>query len=198
MVRKTYAPVPFTRLKPGTAFHAPAPVLPERVSLDSPAVEIMTDLKKVCAVVIRPDESVDEAHRRMIQRGVRSLLVLDHERKVAGLITATDILGEKPMRVVAQRGCRRDEVVVSDIMTPRERLEVMDMDDVRSARVGNIVATLEASGRQHAMAVERDPDGKETLRGLFSATQIARQLGTAVQPLETARTFAEIGSLLAC
>lgn len=198
MVRTTYAPVPFTRLKPGTAFHSPTQALPERVSLEHPAIEVMTDLKKVSAVVIRPDDSVDEAHRTMVQRGVRSLLVLDHDRKVAGLITARDILGEKPVRVVAQRGCRRDEVLVSDIMTPRERLEVMDMDDVRSARVGNIVATLKACRRQHAMAVERDPGGKETLRGLFSTTQIARQLGTAVQTPETAQTFAEIESLLTC
>lgn len=117
MVRATYAPVPFTLLKPGTAFHGPTQALPERVGLEHPAIDVMTDLKKVSAVVIRPDDRVDEAQQRMVQRGVRSLLVLDHDRKVAGLITATDILGEKPMKVIAQRGCRRDEVLVSDIMT---------------------------------------------------------------------------------
>lgn len=196
MVRTRHAPVPFTLLKPGTAFHSPVQTLPEHVSLESPAIEVMTDLKQVSAVVIRPDDTVDEAGKRMIQRGVRSLLVLDHDRKVAGLVTATDILGEKPMKVIAQRGCRRDEILVSDIMTPQERLEVMDMDDVRTARVGNIVATLQASGRQHAMAVDHDAEGRVKLRGLFSVTQIARQLGMAIQTLETARTFAEIESLL--
>ncbi|MBI3044943.1 MAG: CBS domain-containing protein [Betaproteobacteria bacterium] len=197
MARTTYAPVPFALLKPGTAFHSPAQKLPEQVSLESPAADVMTDLKQVGAVVIRPDDTVDEAQRRMIQRGVRSLLVLGHDRKVTGLVTATDILGEKPMKVIAQRACTRDEILVSDIMTPQGRLEVMDMDNVRTAKVGNIVATLQASGRQHAMVVDRDPEGRETLRGLFSSTQIARQLGMAIQTLETARTFAEIESLLA-
>jgi hypothetical protein len=133
----------------------------------------------------------------MIQRGVRLLLVLDPDRRVVGLLTATDILGEKPMKVVAERGCRHGDIVVSDIMTPQERLEVLDMADVAGARVGHIVATLTASGRQHAMAVDRDARGMETVRGLFSATQIARQLGAAVPTMERARTFAEIKSALA-
>jgi CBS-domain-containing membrane protein len=161
-------------------------------------MDVMTDFKQVSAVVIRPGDTVDEAHARMVQRGVRLLLVLDDERRVAGLITATDILGEKPMRLVAQTGCRREELRVSDIMTPQERLEVLDLEDVRSARVGHIVATLAASGRQHAMVVDRDGQGREMVRGLFSTTQIARQLGTPISTVERMRTFAEIESVLAC
>jgi CBS-domain-containing membrane protein len=192
-----YPPLPAKLLRPGTSFFSPLQVLPERVGLEHPARAVMTDLKQVSAVVIRPDDTVDEAHRRMIQRGVRLLLVLDPDRRVVGLLTATDILGEKPMKVVAERGCRHGDIVVSDIMTPQERLEVLDMADVATARVGHIVATLTASGRQHAMAVDRDARGMETVRGLFSATQIARQLGAAVPTMERARTFAEIKSALA-
>jgi CBS-domain-containing membrane protein len=196
MVRGIYPPLPAKLLRPGASFFSPMQVLPERVSLEHPASEVMTDLKQVSAVVIRPDDTVDEAHKQMIQRGVRLLLVLDPERRVVGLLTATDILGEKPMKVVAERGCRHGDILVSDIMTPQERLEVLDMADVASARVGHIVATLTAAGRQHAMAVDRDARGMETVRGLFSATQIARQLGAAVPTVERARTFAEIRSAL--
>ena len=197
MVRGMYPPLPAKLLRPGASFFSPMQVLPERVGLEHPASAVMTDLKQVSAVVIRPDDTVDEAHRRMIQRGVRLLLVLDPDRRVVGLLTATDILGEKPMKAVAERGCRHGDIVVSDIMTPQERLEVLDMADVAGARVGHIVATLTASGRQHAMAVDRDARGMETVRGLFSATQIARQLGAAVPTMERARTFAEIKSALA-
>lgn len=196
MVRTAYTPLSASLLRPGTGFCSPAQALPERVGLDDSALDVMTDLTRVSAVVIRPIDSVAEAHQRMIQRGVRLLLVLDHDRKVTGLITATDILGEKPMRVIAQRGCKREEILVSDIMTPEGRLEVLDMDQVRGAKVGHIVATLKASGRQHAMAVERGPHGQATLRGLFSSTRIARQLGVAIQTPEVVRTFSEIKSLL--
>ena len=195
MVRNAYSPLPSSLMQPGTGFWSPTQTLPERVSLEHPALDVMTDLKHVSAV-IRPADSLDEALQRMTQRGVRSLLVLDHERTVAGLITATDILGEKPMKVIAQRGCTREDTLVSDIMTPLGCLDVLDMGTVCSAKVGHIVATLKASGRQHAMAVERDPHGKVMLRGLFSATQIARQLGVAIQTTDVVRTFSEIESLL--
>ncbi len=64
----------------------------------------MTDFNSVTAVIILPGDTLDEAHRRMIQRGVRLLLVVDQNRSVLGLITATDILGEKPVQVAVQRG----------------------------------------------------------------------------------------------
>ena len=59
-----------------------------------------------------------------------------------------------------------------------------------------VVETLRQSGRQHALVT--DPDG--CIRGIFSATQIARQLGVdpqSVNPAEIAQTFAEIETLLA-
>ncbi len=50
-------------------------------------------------VIILAGDSVDEAHRRMIQSGVRLLLVVDQDRKAHGVITAND--------VVVKNRCRR-------------------------------------------------------------------------------------------
>jgi len=193
---KTYPALPLSTLLPGTGFAEPALALPERISLDDTALSVMTDLERISAVLIRPDDSIDEANRRMIQRGVRLLLVVDHARAVAGLITANDILGEKPLQVINQRGGRRQDIVVRDIMTPQHQLEVLDMRDVRGARVGHIVATLKETVRQHAVVVDLDAGGRQRLRGLFSLTQIARQLGIALQTTEVARTFSEIEASL--
>jgi CBS-domain-containing membrane protein len=157
----------------------------------------MTDLRSVTAVIILSGDSVDEAHARMIQRGVRLLLVVDQNRQVVGVITASDILSEKPMQVIAQRGIRRHELLVRDVMTPQNRLEVLDMSDVRTAKVGHVVATLKQSGRQHALVVENTPSARQCVRGLFSATQIARQLGVAIPTSEIALTFSEIEAQLA-
>ena len=194
---RSYAALDSVSLQAGSGFCQPAQSLPQRVSLDDSAVSVMTDLKLVSAVIIRPSDGVDEANQRMIQRGVRLLLVVDENRMVAGIITATDILGEKPLQVITGRGGRREDVLVRDIMTPQHRLEVLRMDEVRSAKVGHLVATLKKSGRQHAVAVDVDRDGRQTVRGLFSATQIARQLGVAIQTSEVAQTFSEIEAQLA-
>ena len=194
---RNYALLNSSLLQPGSGFCQPTQSMPQRVELEADAQAVMTDFKQVSAVLIRPSDGIDEANRRMIQRGVRLLLVADEDRKVAGIITATDILGEKPLQVIAERGGRRGDVVVRDIMTPQHRLEVLHMEDVRRAKVGHVVATLQKSGRQHAIVVEVDRNGLQTVRGLFSVTQIARQLGIAIQPSEVARTFSEIEALLA-
>jgi len=184
-------------LQAGVGYAQPTQAVPEKATLDDAAVNVMTDLTRVTAIIILPGDTVDEAHRRMFQRGVRLLLVVDQDRRVVGLITATDILGEKPVMTASQRGLRREEVLVRDIMTPQERLQVLGMADVRGAKVGHIVSTLQKSGRQHAMVVDHDAKGRQTVRGLFSATQIARQLGVTIQTSEIARTFSEIEATLA-
>src|SRR5260221_13684785 len=69
---------------------------PNRVTLDSPAIEVMTDLAQVAAVTIDRSASLMEANAYMIARGVRSLFVASPEGHVDGLITTTDTLSERP------------------------------------------------------------------------------------------------------
>jgi len=196
-MQRNYAVLNSSLLQAESRFCEPSQALPQRVGFDDTAVSVMTDLERVSAVLIRPSDSIDEANRRMIQRGVRLLLVVDENRKVLGIVTATDILSEKPLRLIAERGCRRQDIEVRDVMTPQRWLEVLSMSDVRTAKVGHVVATLKKAGRQHAVVVETDRSGKQTVRGLFSATQIARQLGVTIHTSEIARTFSEIEALLA-
>jgi CBS-domain-containing membrane protein len=193
---RNYLPLSAAMLQAGVSYAQPTQPLPERATLDDAATSVMTDLARVTAVIILPGDSADEAHRRMVQRGVRLLLVVNQDRRVVGLVTATDILGEKPVMAASQRAIRREEVLVKDIMTPQDRLEVLSMSDVRASKVGHIVSTLQRAGRQHAMVVDTDAKGRQMVRGLFSATQIARQLGVMIPTSEVARTFSEIEATL--
>ena len=193
---RDYTPLEFSLLKAGSGYAQPSQIVPDRVTLEDSALLVMTDLRSNTAVIILSGDTVEEAHRRMIQRGVRLLLVVDQNRRVVGVVTASDILGEKPMQAVAQRGVTREELLVRDIMTAQERLEVLDFEAVRTAKVGHIVATLRRAGRQHAVVVEPDGPTRHTVRGLFSATQIARQLGVAIPTSEVALTFSEIEAQL--
>jgi CBS domain-containing protein len=193
MVRAHYSPLPQTRLAADAGFHSQDPTTSIRVRADSPAVEVMTDLRRVSAATISVDTPINQANQAMMHRGVRSLIVTDGQR-VLGIVTATDVLGEKPMQVVLHRGIRHAEIVVRDIMTPADRLDVIELDDVLHAEVGHVVASLKQSGRQHALVVDSDDAGRQMIRGIFSATQIARQLGIVLHTPEVARTFAEIGA----
>lgn len=166
------------------------------VTLDSPALDVMTDLSKVAAATIEPSAPLLAANEYMVARAVRSLFVTAPDGRVLGLVTTTDILGERPVRAGHAKGVPRNEVVVADVMTPIDSIVAMRIEDVRGAKVGHIVASLKQAGRHHELVAETDANGNAQIRGIFSASQIARQLGVPLQITELARTFAEIEEAL--
>ena len=194
-MNETYAPLTAHRMDAGTTF-----VLPQRdfeaATLNDPAIRVMTDFRHVRALTVPPGVSMDTAYQRMRVNGVRLLLVVDEANRIVGLITSADIEGERPMQLMQERSIRRDELLVADMMTPRERLEVIETRDLEHARVGHVASSLRAMGRQHAMVVERDGEGRQSVRGLFSATQLGRQLGDTIQTTTFARSFAEVEEAL--
>lgn len=187
-----YTPLRVHSMHPGISFHQPRPADAKRVRAEDAAIKVMTDFVSVRALTVTAGASADYALQRMKTNRVRLLLVVDPENAVLGLITATDLQGEKPVQLVTERGIRRDELLVADVMTPAERLEVLDLVEIGNARVGHVHATLKAIGRQHALVVDRDAKGRQCLRGLFSASQLCRQLGIDFQPDAVAHSFAEI------
>jgi CBS-domain-containing membrane protein len=166
-------------------------------TLDSPAILVMTDLTRVTAAVALLGMTVDEANHYMIRRGVRMLMVLDDKELLAGVVTATDILGEQPVTLARERGVRHSEILVADVMTPADRLDAFDLTTVQGACVGNVVASLQRARRHHALVTQRDIGGGTEVRGIFSLSQIARHLGTPLQLPEAADSFAEIEAVLA-
>ena len=168
-----------------------------RVALESPALSVMTDLRKMRPATIEPRATIDEAREHMRRSGVRLLLVMDQPPHLEGVITLNDILGERPMQFTLERAVRHAEIRVSDMMTPREDLEVHLLDDVERSRVGDVVAFLRKSGRQHALVAEPLSEANVRIVGIFSGTQIARQLGMPVDPALLATSFAELERALA-
>lgn len=168
------------------------------VGAESPAIEAMTDFLRVNVVHIESAASIVEANARMISRGVRMLIVSDADDRVEGLITARDILGEKPLQVAQARGCKRSELLVADLMTPVASVDTLYLNEVMNARVIDILNALKQLGRQHILVEDVDPEnGLPRVRGLFSATHIGRLLGVPVLGFELASTFAEIEAALA-
>ncbi len=202
-MQRDYQALPIQELGVAAGFRRPTQPQAARVTPESPALHVMTDLARVSPATIRPQAPLAGANQFMIARGVRLLLVIDEHETVLGVITATDILGERPMLAATARGLRRDELTVADVMTPAERVEVVALADVEGTRVGHVLETLRRAGRQHALVVDFDeipssrplqaPAKRTMVRGIFSISQIARQLGVAVPSVgEVARTFSEI------
>jgi CBS-domain-containing membrane protein len=196
-MERHYAPIPSRAMRAGAIVRQPAADAASAITLEDPATAIMTDLRRVPPVLVDPEVDIEAAMRIMIRRNVRSLFVVNVENEVLGLLTATDLLGEKPLQHIQQHGGRRAEIRVRDLMTPHARLEVLPMAEVAHSRVGHVLATLVRAGRQHAIAVEEGPDGREVVRGVFSASQLEKQLGRPVPTAPRAHSFAEIEAALA-
>jgi CBS domain containing-hemolysin-like protein len=194
-----YQALAFETLGKPISYFQPRQHLPDSVTLDSPAIDVMTDLRQVTAVTARMTMPIHEALQRMRKRAVRLLLVTDlDDGTVYGLITARDIQGEKPVKLAQKLGYEPSQLVVRDLMTLKGRLEVLPYDAVLNAKVGNIVASLRDSGRQHALVVDADPDrdGVPAVRGIISLAHIGRQMGLDLDTAERATTYAELEAAL--
>jgi CBS-domain-containing membrane protein len=184
--------LPTRHLGAGATLVQAAPWATESVRLDSPALAVMTDLTKVKAAATVRDTRLPQAEQLMIYQGVRMLFVVGEMPAVEGLVTHADIDGDRAMRVVQQRGLRRDEVTVGDVMTELAALDAIDLVALKTARVGNVVATLKSLGRHHLLVA----DAGSRIVGIISRTQVARQLGMPVEVVEIAGSFAEIRQML--
>ncbi len=191
-----YSALPHHTLLPGSTYASPPQRLPEKVTADSPAIDVMTDFSKVAAITMTPFASLDEAEQRMIASGVRLLFVTDHANSILGVLTANDLLGDRPVKYLQEVGGKRSDIELSDIMTSSDQIEVLYLVDVANATVGDIIETLKKVGRQHAMVVDLDEDKNQVVRGLFSTTQIGRQLGVTIEPSGMAKSFAELEAAL--
>lgn len=191
-----YNPLSYSLLRASSSYQRPPQRLPERVTADSPATDVMTDFTKVAAITMGPCATLDAAEQRMIASGVRLLLVTDQSNAILGIITSTDLHGDRPLKYLQEVGGKRGDIYLRDIMTAADKLEVLYMVDVENARVGNVVETMKRMGRQHALVVDLDDNKNQIVRGLFSTTQISRQLGVNIDTTEVAKTFAELEAAL--
>ncbi len=193
---ESFKPLSSRSLSRGAQVYLQPETESSRASLQDPATAVMTDLRRVAPVTTERDTLVDAALQKMIHTRVRLLLVTDNACRLLGVITASDLVGEEPVRVAQSEGIARSAISVGQIMTPLERIDVLTMEQVQEARVGDIIETLRAANRQHLLVIECDEHRCDNIRGIFSATQIGRYMGTEIPPEGAAQSFAELARLL--
>ena len=187
------AALPTFRLESGTSIAQATPWTHAPVTLDSPARAVMTDLTLVKAATTHPSTALRQAEQMMIFQGVRMLFVVTDMPSFEGLITSTDLRGDKQMRAVHDRGLHYDELCVADVMTELAQIDAIEFARLQAARVGHLVATLQRFGRNHLLVVENaTATTPRRVRGVISRTQIERQLGRVIEIAPIASSFSEI------
>jgi CBS domain-containing protein len=188
-----YAVLSHTYLRTGIPCHTPDGLTP-MVHANDPAIRVMTDFREVTPVTIEPGMNISAALSKMRSAGVRLLLVPDSEDNIIGIITATDIQGERPLKLAQDLGVSHHDIHVDMLMTPLDEVMAMDMVTVRNARVGHIINTLRKLERHHLLVVEGNRTSDEQIiRGLFSTSNVSKLMGQDVSdPVYAAHSLAEV------
>ena len=166
--------------------------MPQHVTLNDPAVNVMTDLRSISVLNVRAKTSLDKANAKMIRYGVRMLLVTDEADQVCGVLTATDVLGDKPVRFLQEMGGTHADILVRDVMSTAREMEASLLEDVLKAKVGNILAMLKVAGRQHALVVEKMPTAARPCVACSPQHRLRASWACRSARAEISKVFAEI------
>ncbi len=173
----------------------PSVAMPETIRLlpSSPALALMTDFTLIQPRIIKADTPIDEAHLKMRYGGVRLLLVVDDRQHCTGVLTAKEVIGGRRItQAMQQRGITREEVTVSMVQTPCHKLLAMSLEQLASLTIDDLVRALESFGEQHLLITDRIETQHPRIRGIISAPDIGRSLGSDLSALPEARSFADI------
>lgn len=167
----------------------------KELSLDEPAIAVMTDHRLEKANTCLENKSIDRAMKQMAENNTNMLLVTDDDQAVVGLITSADISGEKTVQYIHDSGKSRDNLKVRHLMTRMEDLPSIEIQSVLDSSIGDILHTLNEIGSEY-MLVSSLQDGEAAIRGVFSARSIARSLKIFFNPSPGAKTFADFTKAL--
>ncbi len=187
-----YQNLPYNSLSSGTLITQNKRSKSIKISLEDAAFSMMTNFNHIRPFATTSHANIDAINTKMIACGVRLLFVAEQDEVLLGLVTYNDIFGEKPLQYIQEHGGKHEEILARDIMTPLDRLEALQLADILTARVGDIVETMKSSGRQHILVCEDQADGSHAITGLFSSTQIEKRLGIKIELSPRANTFAEL------
>ena len=185
-----YALLDTQELSENTGFYHPEKQ-PEIAHLDSPALDVFTDFKSKPPAYVSPHENVQSALEHMKKEGVKSLLVINPEEKIIGLISAREIQGARLGMIAQKHSVNLTEVTVYMAMTPTEHLHTLNYKYLEGARVGHIVRVMHDKGVNYLLAVEDIAD-TQMVRGIFSASRISRQLDELVLGDFSSNTLADM------
>lgn len=142
------------------------------ISLNSPALSIMTDFKKQKPLIIDADTLASEAEKMMLKAHVRLKIVVNQDNKLIGVVSLENLNSQEMMKKV-NGGSERLDLLVSDFMLPKKDLKVINFSELENATVGDIVEVLKSNGLQHCLVVDRVA---HQIRGIVSASDLARGL----------------------
>lgn len=178
-----YKSVPFQLLPVGATYSRPVFERPTGLTADSPAIEAMTDLRRVTALTVERTNTLSATRERMKKLGVRLLLVTGATGSVMGIITITDLESGRAEKIASKTGEEPSMLQVQDVMTLDGHIEVISLEAIENAKIGDILSSFDETGRRHALVLcDKTESGEAEICGIFSLTESSKLIGLSVEP----------------
>jgi CBS domain-containing protein len=118
-------------------------------------------------ITVSPDTLVEDAATTMLDRGIGSLLVVDHDGRLEGILTTTDFVG------IVSKSQPKAETPVSEYMTT-------DVVTATAQTVIREVADAMVEHGFHHMPVVDEDDGR--VIGIITTTDLTAYISTVQTP----------------
>jgi CBS domain-containing protein len=153
-----------------------------QLEADDSAFHALTDFQHEYPITVDTDTSIDEAFADMNRLCVHALLVTEGsfegvDAQVAGLITAYDIVRERPHSSSRTTGMRpRKHITVGEIMTPRSELSLVNHESLQTLTALDLYQMFQGTGLTHLLVIETRGVDSAVARGLLSRATLAKRL----------------------
>lgn len=162
------------------------------LTLESSALKFFTDFQNNEPLIIDASVSAGDARQMMISTHVRLKLVVNRANSFVGVISAQNLSEQNILRYTLADKSHLDDLVVEDLMTRKRDLMALDLNEINSASIGDVVSLLKDNSQQHCLVVDGET---HQIRGIFSASDISRKLRLPINIHEQSsfyRVFSEV------
>jgi len=159
----------------------------KKITLDSPATEIFTDFKLFNPLMIEANTKAVDALHLMLKAHVHLKIVISESNDFVGVLSSYDVSEQRIMHRVAL-GHDREEILVSDLMLPRNELMAFDIVELEHSTVNDVIEALKQNGLRHCLVMDSK---NHHIRGIISSSDIARKLHIPIE-ISSNVTFAKI------
>jgi CBS domain-containing protein len=146
------------------------------------ALFAMTDFRREHAITVTAQLSIDDALAKMKRRHVHALLVVmddpaESDVQVLGLITACDILRERPHRSTDSNiTVMRKSLLVREVMTTWDDLSLINHDSLQSLTAADAHEMFKGTGLTHLLVVEHHDATSAVALGILSRGTLSKRL----------------------
>lgn len=146
------------------------------ISLETPALDFLTDFKVTKPLVIESSVSAVDIKTLMIKSHVKLKFVINEDNHFIGVVSTEDLDDQKILRRTSG-GFMRDDILVTEMMRPKSELVALSFKELERASIGDVIEVLKDSGQQHCLVIDQEFN---QIRGILSASDISRMLQLSI------------------